>query len=56
MPQTSAHDALGFTPIGTDPEVGFKHGQWHDVGNWRKITQVATPPIEIVVFSEARDT
>ena len=43
-------------PIGTYPKEGFKHGQWHDVGYWRKPLQVATPPIEIVVFSEARDT
>jgi L-amino acid N-acyltransferase YncA len=26
------HTALGFRPIGTYPAIGFKDGQWHDVG------------------------
>jgi L-amino acid N-acyltransferase YncA len=25
------HQALGFEPVGTFREVGFKHGRWHDV-------------------------
>jgi L-amino acid N-acyltransferase YncA len=25
------HRALGFEPVGTYREVGFKHGRWHDV-------------------------
>jgi L-amino acid N-acyltransferase YncA len=25
------HRALGFEPVGTYREVGFKHGAWHDV-------------------------
>ncbi|AZD91615.1 MULTISPECIES: arsinothricin resistance N-acetyltransferase ArsN1 family B [Pseudomonas] len=48
------HEALGFTHIGTYPEVGFKHGQWHGVGYWRKPLNTVTPPREIVAFSEAR--
>lgn len=31
------HEAVGFLPIGTFQQVGFKHGHWHDVG------LVATP-------------
>ncbi|SDI11728.1 arsinothricin resistance N-acetyltransferase ArsN1 family B [Pseudomonas abietaniphila] len=46
------HEALGFTHIGTYPEVGFKHGQWHSVGYWRKPLCAVTPPIEIIPFSE----
>lgn len=46
------HEALGFTHIGTYPEVGFKHGQWHDVGYWRKPLNTETPPVEVVKFSE----
>jgi L-amino acid N-acyltransferase YncA len=30
------HRALGFRQIGLFPEVGFKHGQWRDVGWWRR--------------------
>ena len=29
------HEALGFTHLGTYHEVGFKRGQWHDVGWWQ---------------------
>ncbi|MCP4810508.1 MAG: N-acetyltransferase [Proteobacteria bacterium] len=28
------HESFGFTPCGVFPEVGFKHGQWIDVGYW----------------------
>lgn len=30
------HERLGFRHIGTFPQVGFKLGQWHDVGYWRR--------------------
>jgi phosphinothricin acetyltransferase len=29
------HEAMGFTPIGVFRGVGFKHGEWHDVGWWQ---------------------
>lgn len=45
------HEALGFTHIGTYPEVGFKHGSWHDVGYWRIALDVSCPPLPIRVFS-----
>ena len=28
------HEALGFTPIGVYPRIGWKRGAWHDVGWW----------------------
>ena len=28
------HERLGFRPVGTFPQVGFKLGSWHDVGYW----------------------
>ena len=28
------HDALGFTHIGTFPKIGYKFGQFRDVGYW----------------------
>ncbi|MBK5437398.1 N-acetyltransferase [Pseudomonas sp. TH32] len=46
------HEALGFTHIGTYSEVGFKHGQWHDVGYWRKALDGSTPPRPIIPFRE----
>jgi len=48
------HEALGFTHIGTYPEVGYKHGQWHIVGYWRKPLGTATPPTEIIPFSDLK--
>jgi L-amino acid N-acyltransferase YncA len=29
------HERIGFTPVGVYRRVGFKHGQWHDVGWWQ---------------------
>ncbi|EZP32680.1 N-acetyltransferase [Pseudomonas sp. MWU12-2115] len=48
------HETLGFTHIGTYPEVGFKHDQWHSVGYWRKPLCAVTPPNEIIPFSEVK--
>jgi phosphinothricin acetyltransferase len=34
------HKALGFESVGIFREIGFKHGDWHDVSWWqRKITK-----------------
>jgi phosphinothricin acetyltransferase len=30
------HEACGFVHVGTFPDCGFKFGQWHSVGFWRK--------------------
>ncbi len=30
------HESLGFRPAGVLHEVGFKHGEWHDVGTWER--------------------
>ncbi|MEN0065356.1 MAG: arsinothricin resistance N-acetyltransferase ArsN1 family B [Myxococcota bacterium] len=30
------HESLGFTSVGVYPNVGFKAGQWHDVGWWSR--------------------
>ena len=38
------HEKLGFKPIGHFKEVGFKFGQWIDVGYWELVFGVAQPP------------
>jgi L-amino acid N-acyltransferase YncA len=38
------HEAVGFKPIGTYRNVGFKLGAWHDVGWWQLALREATPP------------
>ncbi len=30
------HESVGFTPIGVYPAVGYKLGEWHDVGWWQR--------------------
>src|SRR6185437_8037984 len=30
------HEAMGFVHLGTYADVGFKFGQWRDVGYWRR--------------------
>jgi L-amino acid N-acyltransferase YncA len=36
------HEALGFTPIGTYRQVGYKLGAWRDVGWWQLM--LSDPP------------
>jgi L-amino acid N-acyltransferase YncA len=39
------HERLGFRPIGVFPNVGFKFGNWHDVG-WWSLSLHAMPPAQ----------
>jgi phosphinothricin acetyltransferase len=40
------HEAVGFKPVGIYHKVGFKFGQWHDVGWWERelLPYVDAPP------------
>ncbi len=39
------HESMGFQPVGTNPGIGYKNGQWHDVGIWqREIQPLPTLP------------
>ena len=41
------HRAMGFEPVGTYREVGYKLGAWLDVQWWtRPLADVGTPPAE----------
>lgn len=47
------HERLGFRHIGTYPKVGYKLGQWHDVGYWHlELGAKTCPPGEICPYSE----
>ncbi|NWE38644.1 N-acetyltransferase family protein [Pseudomonas yamanorum] len=47
------HERLGFGHIGTYPKVGYKLGQWHDVGYWHLELGARTcPPSEICPYPE----
>lgn len=45
------HESLGFTPVGVYRNVGYKLGQWHDVGWWARALQplplAPTPPVAL---------
>ncbi|WP_165496009.1 arsinothricin resistance N-acetyltransferase ArsN1 family B [Phytopseudomonas daroniae] len=46
------HERMGFRHIGTFPEVGYKHGAWHDVGYWRlDLGERSSPPREPIRFA-----
>jgi phosphinothricin acetyltransferase len=38
------HEQLGFTPVGVYRDVGFKLGQWRDVGWWQRRLIDPPPP------------
>lgn len=42
-PSVRLHESVGFMPIGVYPGIGWKFGQWHDVGWWRLQLQTPMP-------------
>ncbi|MES2444414.1 MAG: N-acetyltransferase family protein [Pseudomonadota bacterium] len=47
------HESVGFRRTGVYREVGFKHGQWIDVGIWQcELNEPAVPPVEPRLFSD----
>jgi L-amino acid N-acyltransferase YncA len=47
------HESVGFRRAGVYREVGFKHGQWIDVGIWQcELNEPQVPPIEPKPFRE----
>jgi len=50
------HEALGFQPVGVYEAVGYKLGEWHDVGWWQRALQLRpslpTPPITFEVLRQ----
>jgi L-amino acid N-acyltransferase YncA len=47
------HQAAGFEALGIYKNVGFKLGEWRDVGWWRfALTENSDPPAEPIPFAE----
>ena len=53
------HERMGFQPIGIYRNVGYKLGQWHDVGWWQLTLQPATatvsPPLDLASVRASRE-
>ncbi len=51
-PSVALHEKLGFTRSGTYREVGFKFGEWVDVGLWqRDLAPRSATPAEPIAYS-----
>ncbi len=47
------HEAVGFRRAGLYREIGYKHGQWIDVGFWQcELNDSAVPPVEPKRFAD----
>ncbi len=47
------HEKMGFRHLGTYTQVGFKLGQWHDVGWWQHtLSERAGVPGEVIPFAK----
>jgi phosphinothricin acetyltransferase len=46
------HEAMGFERLGVYREVGFKFGQWHDVGYWRRSLKGGLPDAGPIPFTQ----
>ena len=50
------HEAVGFKPVGVYERVGFKLGDWHDVGWWQlRLQPLKDNPPPPIAFSELPD-
>lgn len=51
------HEVMGFEPIGTHRDVGFKLGQWQDIGYWRLgLASGVAPASDPIPFATFRET
>jgi phosphinothricin acetyltransferase len=51
------HPAFGFERVGLYERVGYKDGEWRDVGHWGlSLQEPEDPPSPTVPFEELRDT
>ncbi|MGH7780822.1 MAG: arsinothricin resistance N-acetyltransferase ArsN1 family B [Candidatus Binataceae bacterium] len=49
------HELMGFRPVGVYSKVGYKRGEWHDVGYWQlPLRECIAKPEEIVSLETVR--
>ena len=53
------HESMGFQAVGVNRGIGYKHGQWHDVGIWQMEIQPRPPgpkaPRSFVALSHTKE-
>jgi phosphinothricin acetyltransferase len=53
------HESVGFQKIGVYHRVGYKFGQWHDVGWWqltlKEYEESPAPPLDMATVSQGAD-
>lgn len=53
------HEAMGFEPVGVYENVGYKHGEWRDVGWWARSLRShepdPDPPQPVIEVRETRE-
>lgn len=51
------HETMGFEHIGTNKEIGYKLGRWHDIAyRHLGLAEGAAPPREPIPFASFRHT
>ena len=51
------HEAMGFMHLGVHKDVGYKLGQWHDIGYWRLgLSDGSAPPDDPIPFASLKET
>jgi L-amino acid N-acyltransferase YncA len=51
-PSIALHESVGFRRAGVYREVGYKNGQWVDVGLWQcELSEAGNPPDDLKPFS-----
>lgn len=47
------HESLGFRRAGVCREMGYKNGQWYDIGMWqRELNEAQSPPLDPKPFKD----
>lgn len=56
-PSVALHEALGFERVGVYRRVGYRRGEWRDVGHWQlALREREGEPSPPTPFDELRDT
>lgn len=56
-PSVAFHESVGFSRVGVYRSVGYKHGEWRDVGHWQlSVRSPSESPPEPTPVEDVRET